>query len=146
MPCRAIGGRPSVKESEPVTDSVTSNGDLNGLRILVVEDEAAISLLLEDMLLDFGCEVIGPAARLSAALDAVAREQVDLAILDVNVAGEPIYPVAEALAQRSIPFVFSTGYGSAGIRDAFRDRPVLQKPFAQHDLKQKLLIARGKTA
>ncbi len=135
-----------MKESEPVTDSVTSDGDLNGLRILVVEDEAAISLLLEDMLLDFGCEVIGPAARLSAALDAVAREQVDLAILDVNVAGEPIYPVAEALAQRSIPFVFSTGYGSAGIRDTFRDRPVLQKPFAQHDLKQKLLIARGKTA
>jgi len=135
-----------VKESETVTDSVSSNGDLNGLRILVVEDEAAISLLLEDMLLDFGCEVIGPAARLSAALDAVAREQVDLAILDVNVAGEPIYPVAEALAQRSIPFVFSTGYGSAGIRDAFRDRPVLQKPFAQHDLKQKLLVACGKSA
>ena len=133
-----------MKESETVTDSVSSNGDLNGLRILVVEDEAAISLLLEDMLLDFGCEVIGPAARLSAALDAVAREQVDLAILDVNVAGEPIYPVAEALAQRSIPFVFSTCYGSAGIRDTFRDRPVLQKPFAQHDLKQKLLMARTK--
>ena len=123
-----------------------SDGDLNGLRILVVEDEAAISLLLEDMLLDFGCEVIGPAARLSAALEAVSREQVDLAILDVNVAGEPIYPVAEALAKRSIPFVFSTGYGSAGIRDTFRDRPVLQKPFAQHDLKQKLIMARGKTA
>lgn len=131
-----------VRESKAVTESVTSDGDLSGLRILVVEDEAAISLLLEDMLLDFGCEVIGPAARLSAALDAVAREQVDLAILDVNVAGEPIYPVAEALAQRSIPFVFSTGYGSAGIRDAFRDRPVLQKPFAQHDLKQKLILAR----
>ncbi len=134
-----------MKESKTVTDSVTSDGDLNGLRILVVEDEAAISLLLEDMLLDFGCEVIGPAARLSAALEAVARETVDLAILDVNVAGEPIYPVAEALAQRSIPFVFSTGYGSAGIRDAFRDRPVLQKPFAQHDLKQKLRMACGKT-
>ena len=129
-----------------MTESVTSGDDLNGLRVLVVEDEAAISLLLEDMLLDFGCEVIGPAARLSAALDAVAREKVDLAILDVNVAGEPIYPVAEALAQRSIPFVFSTGYGSAGIRDTFRDRPVLQKPFAQHDLKQKLLIACGKSA
>lgn len=129
-----------------MTDSVTSEGDLTGLRILVVEDEAAISLLLEDMLLDFGCEVIGPAARLSAALDAVAREQVDLAILDVNVAGEPIYPVAEALAERSIPFVFSTGYGSAGIRDSFRDRPVLQKPFAQHDLKQKLILARSQSA
>ena len=132
-----------MKESKTVTDSVTSDGDLNGLRILVVEDEAAISLLLEDMLLDFGCEVIGPAARLSAALEAVARETVDLAILDVNVAGEPIYPVAEALVERRIPFVFSTGYGSAGIKDAFRDRPVLQKPFAQHDLKQKLLMARA---
>ncbi len=125
-----------------MTDSLT-NGDLNGLRILVVEDEAAISLLLEDMLLDFGCEVIGPAARLSAALEAVEREAVDLAILDVNVAGEPIYPEAEALVQRRVPFVFSTGYGSAGIKDAFRDRPVLQKPFAQHDLKQKLLMARA---
>jgi CheY-like chemotaxis protein len=118
-----------------------SGDDLNGLRILVVEDEAAISLLLEDMLLDFGCEVVGPAARLSAALDAVSREKIDLAILDVNVAGEPIYPVAEALKDRSIPFVFSTGYGSAGIKDTYRDRPVLQKPFAQHDLKQKLLLA-----
>jgi CheY-like chemotaxis protein len=118
-----------------------SGNELDGLRVLVVEDEAAISLLLEDMLLDFGCEVIGPVARLAAALDAVSRERIDLAILDVNVAGEPIYPVADALAQRSVPFVFSTGYGSAGIKDAYRDRPVLQKPFAQHDLKQKLLVA-----
>ena len=125
-----------------MSHNTSSGEDLQGLRVLVVEDEAAISLLLEDMLLDFGCEVIGPAARLSAALDAVHREHVDLAILDVNVAGEPIYPVAEALAERSVPFVFSTGYGSAGIKDAYRDRPVLQKPFAQHDLKQKLLMAR----
>lgn len=116
--------------------------NLNGLRVLVVEDEAAISLLLEDMLLDFGCEVIGPAARLSTALEAVEREAVDLAILDVNVAGEPIYPVAETLVRKGVPFVFSTGYGSAGIKDAYRDRPVLQKPFAQHDLQQKLLLAR----
>ncbi len=119
-----------------------SGDELQGVRVLVVEDEAAISLLLEDMLLDFGCEVIGPAARLSAALDAVGRESIDLAILDVNVAGEPIYPVAEALAERGVPFVFSTGYGSAGIKDVYRDRPVLQKPFAQHDLKQKLVSAR----
>ena len=117
-------------------------GDLSGLRVLVVEDEAAISLLLEDMLLDFGCEVIGPSARLAPALEAVEKEKVDIAILDVNVAGESVYPVAEALQARSIPFVFSTGYGSQGIKDAFRDRPVLQKPFAQHDLKQKLLQAR----
>lgn len=125
-----------------MSESLIGGDELKGLRVLVVEDEAAISLLLEDMLLDFGCEVIGPAARLSAALDAVAREVVDIAILDVNVAGEPIYPVAEALVQRSIPFVFSTGYGSAGIKDSFRNRPVLQKPFAQNDLKQKLMLAK----
>lgn len=116
--------------------------DLNGLRILVVEDEAAISLLLEDMLLDFGCEVVGLAARLPAALDIVQREALDLAILDVNVAGEPIYPVAEALDARQVPFVFSTGYGSSGIRELYRDRPVLQKPFAQQDLRKKLLSVR----
>lgn len=119
-----------------------ANGkELNGLRILVVEDEAAISLLLEDMLLDFGCEVVGPAGRLAAALDLAARETLDLAILDVNVAGESIYPVAEALVQRNVPFVFSTGYGSAGIKDSYRDRPVVQKPFAQSDLRQRLLSA-----
>jgi two-component SAPR family response regulator len=129
-----------------VSQNTSSGEDLRGLRVLVVEDEAAISLLLEDMLLDFGCEVIGPAARLATALDTVSREQVDLAILDVNVAGEPIYPVAEALVERSVPFVFSTGYGSAGIKDAYRDRPVLQKPFAQHDLRQKLILARSGAA
>ena len=121
---------------------MTSGDDLNGLRILVVEDEAAISLLLEDMLLDFGCEVVGPAARLAAALEFVHGESLDLAILDVNVAGEPIYPVAKALAERDVPFVFSTGYGNAGIQDGYRDRLVLQKPFAQNDLKQKLVMAR----
>jgi DNA-binding response OmpR family regulator len=118
-----------------------NGADLNGLRILVVEDEAAISLLLEDMLIDFGCEVVGPAARLAAALDLAQRETFDLAILDVNVAGEAIYPVAEALDERKVPFVFSTGYGSAGIKDSYRDRPVVQKPFAQHELRQRLLHA-----
>lgn len=117
---------------------VPHGGDMNGLRVLVVEDEAAISLLLEDMLLDFGCEIVGPAARLGAALELAQSGSFDLAILDVNLAGEAIYPVAAALAERKVPFVFSTGYGSAGIEDLYRDRPVLQKPFAQGDLQQKL--------
>jgi DNA-binding response OmpR family regulator len=115
--------------------------ELNGKRILIVEDEAAISLLLEDMLSDFGCEVVGPAARLTAALDLADKEQFDLAILDVNVAGEAVYPLAEVLEQRKVPFVFSTGYGNAGIKDPFRDRPVVQKPFAQNELRLRLLHA-----
>ena len=112
---------------------------LTGCRVLVVEDEAAISMLLEDMLLDFGCEIVGPAARLASALDMVRAGGFDLAILDVNLAGEPIYPVAEALSERNLPFVFSTGYGSAGIKEPFRGRPVVQKPFSQQDLKRTLL-------
>ena len=126
-------------ESLPVTEA---NGKhLDGLRILVVEDEAAISLLLEDMLLELGCEVVGPAGRLAAALDLAASETFDLAILDVNVAGESIYPLVEALEERNVPFVFSTGYGSGGIKESYRDRPVVQKPFAQSDLRQILLSA-----
>jgi DNA-binding response OmpR family regulator len=122
-----------------VTQSTRGTEDLTGVRVLVVEDEAAISLLLEDMLLDFGCEVVGPAARLGTAIELANSEPLDIAILDVNVAGEAIYPVVEALAERKVPFVFSTGYGSAGIQDGLRDRPVLQKPFAQRDLRDTLL-------
>jgi CheY-like chemotaxis protein len=119
----------------------TPRGDMSGLRVLVVEDEAAISLLLEDMLLDLGCDVVGPAARLGTALELAQGQALDVAILDVNVAGEPIYPVAAALVERKVPFIFSTGYGSAGIKDLYRDRPVMQKPFAQCDLRQNLLQA-----
>ncbi|MGA0598605.1 response regulator [Enterovirga sp. CN4-39] len=121
--------------SPPVSEA---DQKLAGLRVLVVEDEVAISLLLEDMLLDMGCEVVGPAGRLATAAELAQSEQLDLAVLDVNLAGQPIYPVAEALAGRNIPFVFSTGYGSAGIDEPYRDRPVLQKPFAQHELQRVL--------
>jgi CheY-like chemotaxis protein len=118
-----------------------SDDRLNGLRVLVVEDEAAISMLLEDMLTDFGCAIVGPAARLAVALDMAQGESFDIAILDVNLAGESIYPVAEALASRNQPFVFSTGYGGAGIKDPYRDRPVVQKPFSQQDLRRTILTA-----
>ena len=114
---------------------------LQGARVFVVEDEAAISMLLEDMLLDFGCTIVGPAARLATALEMAERETFEVAILDVNVAGEPIYPVAEALTKRNLPIVFSTGYGGAGIREPFRERPVVQKPFSQADLKRTLVAA-----
>ena len=114
---------------------------LQGARVLVVEDEAAISMLLEDMLLDFGCDVVGPAARLATALEMAEGESFDVAILDVNVAGEPIYPVAETIAKRALPLIFSTGYGGAGIREPFRDRPVVHKPFSKSDLKRTLISA-----
>lgn len=101
----------------------------------------AIGMLLEDMLGDLGFEVVGPAARLADAVALANGEALDGAILDVNVAGEPIYPVVEALARRGVPFMFSTGYGAGGIDASYRDRPMLQKPFSQADLEAKLRAA-----
>jgi CheY-like chemotaxis protein len=130
-----------------MTSSEHPNGNgLAGLRVLVVEDEVAIALLLEDMLLDFGCEVVGPAGRLAAALKHAEDGHFDIAILDVNVAGEPIYPVVETLARRGVPFVFSTGYGQGGIEQPYRDRPVVQKPFGQAELARQLKSAMAPVA
>lgn len=111
-----------------------------GLRVLVVEDEVAIAMLIEDMLLDLGAEVIGPAGRIAQAKTMAESEAFDVAIVDVNVAGEPIYPVVEILQKRGLPFAFSTGYGAGGIEAPWRGRPVLQKPFSQSDL-EKVLAA-----
>ena len=75
-------------------------------RVLLVEDENLVAILLEDMLAELGHSVVGPVARLNKALEMAQREAIDLAILYVNINGEQVYPVAEALAARGIPFVF----------------------------------------
>ena len=110
----------------------------SGLRVLLVEDENLVALLLEDMLAELGHTVVGPVARLDKALEIAQLEAFDVAILDVNISGEKAYPIAEALAARGIPFVFSTGYGKQSLRAPYSDRPALQKPFERHDL-QRLL-------
>ncbi len=107
-------------------------------RILVVEDEMLIGMLLEDMLMDLGHEVAAIVPRLKDALVAVEKETYDLAILDVHLHGESAFPVAEALIAKSIPFVFATGYGERGLPETYRGRPVLQKPFAKDDLERVL--------
>ncbi len=107
---------------------------LAGKRVLVVEDEMLVSLLVEDMLADAGCVVIGPFARLPAALTAARVEAVDVALLDVNVAGEMVFPVAYALEERGIPFLFVTGYGQAALPP---NRPLWRacaKPFQPQHL------------
>ena len=109
-----------------------------GLRILLVEDEAMISMLLEDMLIDEGAAVVGPAATTDAALREIAAEQIDGALLDVNLGGQQSFGVAEALAERGIPFVFVTGYGEAGVRSHFPEARTLQKPFVADDLRRAL--------
>jgi CheY-like chemotaxis protein len=110
----------------------------DGLRVLLVEDEILVALLLEDMLGELGHTVVGPVARLDKALEMARSERFDLAFLDVNLDGEQVYPVAEALAARDIPFFFVTGYGREGLCAPYGDRPTLQKPFRRHDLRKLL--------
>ncbi len=107
-------------------------------RVLVVEDEMLIGMLLEDMLADLGHAVVGVVPRVNEALAAVQREDFDLAILDVHLNGQAVFPVAEALSGRGIPFVFATGYGERGLPEEYRSRPILQKPFAKDDLEKML--------
>jgi DNA-binding response OmpR family regulator len=111
------------------------------LRILIVEDEMTIAFMIEDMLVGLGHDVVNVAMRLSDALKAAADLDVDIAILDVNLDGLMSFPVAEVLTGRGIPFAFATGYGTAGIEEPFKTRPVLVKPFLQTDLERVLLEA-----
>lgn len=117
---------------------MTTSSD--GLRVLLVEDEMMVALLLEDMLAELGHTVVGPLSRIDKAVEAARQQALDAAVLDVNLNGQAVYPVAEALAARGVPFVFATGYGSRGLCGAWRGRPVLQKPFQRHDL-QRVLAA-----
>jgi CheY-like chemotaxis protein len=107
-------------------------------RILVIEDEILISMLLEDMLADLGHEVAGVVPRLGEALTAVQGGAFDVAILDVHLHGQSAYPVADALIERGRPFVFATGYGERGLPEKYRSHPILTKPFAKDDLERVL--------
>jgi response regulator receiver protein len=98
-------------------------------RILVVEDESLIRMLLEDMLTDLGHKVVATAASVEAARKLAAAGGFDVAILDVNLEGQEIFPVAEILSERGVPFVFASGYGHSALPEQFRDRLTLQKPF-----------------
>jgi len=108
--------------------------DLSGLQILVVEDEAPIALQLEDMLTELGATVIGPASRVRQALQLLEEQPADAAVLDLNIAGELVYPVAEVLETKGVPYIFATGYGISGLSEPYRSRAVLQKPFSRREL------------
>ena len=99
-----------------------------GSRILLVEDEALIGAMFKQLLSDLGFDVVGPIATLEMAVAAAHGEEVQGAILDVNLGGTPIYPVADALEARGIPFVFVTGYNASSIDQRFAAIPVFEKP------------------
>ena len=110
--------------------------NLAGCRILVVEDEMLIAVMIEEALQDLGCVVVGPVARLDAALRLARDEVLDAAILDVTIRGGQVYPVAEHLLARGIPFVLASGYGDWALPENLQDQPRLTKPFSARDIEK----------
>jgi CheY-like chemotaxis protein len=124
--------------SHPADDREPEQQTMKRLRILLVEDESMVAMLIEDMLADLGHEVGATASHMSEALEVARTGSFDLAIIDVNLDGEPSYPVAELLASRGIPFAFATGYGPGGVDGTFAGSPTLAKPFLLADLRRLL--------
>lgn len=118
--------------------------ELNGLRVLIVEDEALIAMMAEDMVDSLGCVVAGLAASISDAETALTDVKFDVAILDVNLNGTTSMELASRLKEQGTPFAFTTGYGADGIDVEHHDMPVLTKPYSIADLESALQVCAGK--
>lgn len=119
--------------------------NLAGRKVLVVEDEPLVAMMVEDMLMDLGCVVIGPAMQLSEGLRLAETAEVDAAVLDINLNGDRSFPIADLLEARGIPFLFATGYGG-GEALAGRREPVIQKPYQMERLAEMLTALPGPDA
>ncbi|GLS20980.1 response regulator [Labrys miyagiensis] len=107
-------------------------------RIPVVEDEMMITLVVEEVLKELGCLIVGPANKLEAALRLARQEEIDAAILDITIRGGQVFPVAEVLIERGVPFILASGYGDWSLPQAFQGKPRLQKPFTSDELQSAL--------
>jgi CheY-like chemotaxis protein len=125
---------------------MASGRPAEGRHILVVEDEMTIVTMIEDTLLEIGADIVGPCARLDAALRLAREAQIDAAVLDLNIRGGNSYAVADILAERGIPFVFCSGYSDWSFEERYRDRPRLTKPYAVRDLETQVLGLLGVAA
>jgi CheY-like chemotaxis protein len=134
-------GQPALAVREKALDDKAAAlaGDrlaVNGNRVMVVEDEALVAMVVSDAMIELGYQVVGPFSRPPDAIAAVKNNDIAAAILDINLAGTLVYPVAEELTSRGIPFVFVTGYGVESIDKRFADIPVLQKPIERETLQR----------
>lgn len=114
-------------------------------RILIVEDEALVAMLLSDIVSDLGHQPLKPRMRLPAALAAAETEDFDLAILDINLAGEKSFPVADCLDRRGIPYVFASGYGAEGLTGWTKTAPVIQKPYDEKQIRAQIALMIGRS-
>lgn len=117
--------------------------EIAGLRVLVVEDDTLVALLEEEYLTDLGCVVVGCVSNVADGVAKVSDPtlELDCALLDINLQGERVFPVAEALLDRGVPFLFATGYGAAGLPPRFAGFPVLAKPFRLKALEVAISVA-----
>jgi DNA-binding NtrC family response regulator len=122
-------------------NAANNNDFCRGLHVLLVEDESIIAMLTESMLMEMGCNDVVIAGSIEQAMVSIERELPDLAVLDVNVRGEMVLPVARRLEAAGIPFAFATGYGRAEMLAAFHAYPIVQKPFDLPDLENALRSA-----
>lgn len=109
-----------------------------GAHILIAEDEIFLAMMLQDLLEADGYEV-SKVASVADALDAIASRPPDAAILDINLAGEQSFPVAKALRERGVPFLFATGYGEGALPEEFGGERTMQKPYLPHVLRSQLV-------
>ena len=109
-----------------------------GTKVMLLEDEAIIAFAVEDMLLDLGCVVVGPALRLDEGLKLATTADIDAAVLDVNINSQRSYPVAEALERRGVPFLFATGYDRDGLEWRGTVPDVIAKPYRRDQLEAAL--------
>jgi CheY-like chemotaxis protein len=112
---------------------------LSGQRMLVIEDEMMVLMLLEDILTDLGCQSVSVAATVKQALALVGSRPFDIAVLDVNLNGEKSFPIADALGALDVPYIFATGYGIDALGADYRDRPLLSKPYSYADVENILI-------
>ena len=114
---------------------MTAYASLANRRILVVEDDLAIAVLIEEVLQDIGCTVVGPVGKLDAALRLADEEELDAAVLDITIRGGKVFPVVERLQARGVPFALASGYGDWALPESLRNQPRLVKPFTAEDLR-----------
>lgn len=133
-------------------DNGQANGAVIGLkrdekpRVLLVEDEALVAMMIQETMTEFGFQVIGPVSTASEALAAARNSQFEAAVLDINLGDGMVYTVAEILSKRGVPFVFVTGYDAESVDSRFAGVPVLQKPIERNMLQKVFLLGAGDTA
>ena len=115
-----------------------NKAELNGRRILLVEDSPVVGPFTVDLLEELGCEVVGPAPNMAVARELIAGEEFDAAIMDIHIRGERVFPLCELLASREVPFLLTSGYAGWHVPEQWQDRPQLQKPYRIEDVEQAL--------